>query len=224
MDIQHHDIASLGRRISVEIGIPVKVELEGIEIPLQSSIVGLEANNYIIIKTPEPFRRIEHKLFKGNSLIVRYISAGTVYAFQSNVIEIITKPLSLLFVEYPKIIQRHDLREQRRINCHIPVHVSFDSKENIGYILDIAASGCRCLVKGANNPNLITYDLDDQLTLKCVIPGIKEVTTLHGKIKNLKRTRKEVDIGINFNIDLPRESKKMIAWFLSTMDGLVFKS
>lgn len=223
MDIQHYDIANLGKRIAIDIGVLIKVELEGIEIPLQSSIVGLEANKYIIIKTPEPFNRIEHKLFKGNSLIIRYIADGTVYAFQSNVIEIITKPLSLLFVEYPKIIQRHDLRDQRRVNCHIPTHVNFDGKENIGCILDIAVSGCRCLVKGTNNPNLITYDLDDRLTLKCIIPGIKEVATLRGKIKNLKRTRKEIDLGINFDIDQPKESRRMIAWFLSTIDGLAFK-
>jgi len=224
MKLQHDDIANLGRRIAVEIGVPIKVELEGIEISLQSSIVGLENDKYIIIKAPEPFSRIGHKLCKGTSLIIRYITDGTVYAFQTNIIEIINKPLSLLFVEYPKIIQRHDLREQRRINCHIPVHLSANSVENIGCIIDIATSGCRCLVSGAKNPSLISCDLDELITLKCIIPGTKDVTTLQGKIKNLKRTRKEIDIGINFEANLTKENKKMIFWFLSSIDGLAFRS
>lgn len=223
MELHNDDIANLGRRIAVEIGTPVKVEIEGIELPLQSSIVGLEASKYIIIKTPEPLNRIEHKLFKGTGLIIRYINDGTVYAFQCNIMEIITKPLSLLFVEYPKIIQRHDLREQRRVNCHIPVQISSNSKENIGCIVDIAVSGCRCIVKGDKNPDLISCDLDAPLSLKCIIPGNKDVTTLRGKIKNLKRTRREIDIGINFDADLSKDSKKIIYWFLSTIDGIVFK-
>lgn len=224
MEIPHDNLANLGNRIAVEIGIPLKVELEGIEIPLQSSIVGLEANKYIIIKTPEPLNRVEHKLFKGASLIIRYISNGTVFAFQSTVIEIITKPLSLLFVEYPRIIQRHELREQQRMSCHIPMRISSDTEENIGCILDIAVSGCRCLLKGTKNPTLLTCNIDDTLTLRCIIPGTKEMISLRGKVKNLKRTRKEIDLGIIFDSTLPSESKKMITWFLSTINGLVFKA
>lgn len=222
MDILPDDIADLGKRIAVEIGIPIKVEVEGIEIPLQSTIVGLENNRYIIIKAPEPFQRVEHKLFKGNELIVRYISDGTVYAFQTRVLEIITKPLSLLFLEYPRIIQHHELRVQKRLHCHIPVRVLFADKENLGCILDLAVSGCRCLIRAAKNQGLIPCDLDSKLTLKCIIPGSKEMITLTGSVKNLKRTRKEIDLGINFDSGLANENRKILAWFLSTIDGLSF--
>jgi len=216
-------LANLGNRIAVDIGTPVRVELEGIEIPVQSSIVGLEANKYIIIKTPEPLNRIEHKLFKGAGLLIRYIANGTVFAFQSTVIETITKPLSLLFVEYPRIIQRHDLREQQRMSCHIPMRINSDTEENIGCILDIAVSGCRCLLKAAKNPSLLTCTIDSTLSIRCIIPGTKEMITLRGKVKNLKRTRKEIDLGIVFDLNMPSESKKMINWFLSTIDSLVYK-
>lgn len=222
MDILPDDIAELGKRIAVEIGIPIKVELEGIEIPLQSIIVGLENNKYLIIKAPEPFQRVEHKLFKGNELIVRYISDGTVYAFQTRVLEIITKPLSLLFLEYPRIIQHHELRVQKRLHCHIPARVLFADQENLGCILDLAVSGCRCLIRSDKNQGLIPCDLDSKLSLKCIVPGSKEMITLIGSVKNLKRTRKEIDLGINFDPCLSTENRKILAWFLSTIDGLSF--
>ena len=223
MDNLPDDIANFNKSIAVEIGTPVKVELEGIEIPLQSTIVGLENNSYIIIKAPEPLPRVEHKLFKGNNLIVRYISNGTVYAFQTGILEIISKPLALLFLEYPRIIQHHELRVQKRLLCHIPVQVILDNSENRGCILDLAVNGCRCLIRSSKNPSgLLPCDLDNRLALKCIIPGSKDQITLTGKIKNLKRTRKELDIGINFDAKLPSETRKLLAWFLSTIDGLPF--
>jgi len=223
MAILQDDLSNMGRRISVEIGVPVKVELEGIEIPLQSVIVGLETDRYIIIKAPEPFQRVEHKFFKGNELIVRYISNGTVYAFQTKLMESITKPLALLFIEYPRIIQHHELREQRRLSCHVPARVILGEVENIGCILDLAVSGCRCLIQASKNPGFIPCDLDSSLTLKCIFPGSREMVTLNGTIKNLKRTKKEIDLGINFDSNLPSESKKILAWFLSAIDGLPFR-
>ena len=223
MDILPDDIANLGNRIAVEIGIPVKIELEGIEFALQSTIVGLETNKYLIIKAPEPFLRVEHKLYKGNDLVVRYISDGTVYAFQTRVLEIILKPLPLLFLEYPRIIQHHDLRVQKRLNCHIPVRVVLADQENIGCILDLAISGCRCLIRAAKNTTLLPCDLDNRLDLKCIIPGSKEVIKLTGIVKNLKRTRKEIDLGINFDPPPTSENRKILAWFLSTIDGLSFR-
>lgn len=222
MDILSDDMDNLGNRIAVEIGIPVKIELEGIEIALQSTIVGLENSKYIIIKAPEPFQRVEHKLFKGNDLIVRYISDGTVYAFQSRVMEMIPKPVPLLFLEYPRIIQHHELRVQKRLHCHIPVRAIYETQENIGCILDLAVNGCRCLMRAATNKTLLPCDLDSRLNLKCIIPGSKDIITLSGTVKNLKRTRKELDIGVNFDPKMTSENRKILAWFLSTIDGVSF--
>ncbi len=223
MDTLPDDIANFEKRIILEIGKLVKVELEGIELPLQSTVIGLEANHYLIIKAPEPLVRIEHKLFKGNDLIIRYIASGTVYAFQTKILEIISKPRTLLFLEYPRIIQHHDLRVQQRLPCHIPVEVTLSNGENRGCILDLAVNGCRCLITAAKNPaGLLPCELGNKVALKCIIPGSKEMTTLTGKIKNLKRTREELDFGINFDPKLPGETKRLLAWFLSTIGGLPF--
>lgn len=222
MVIRDEDIAKMGTRIAVEIGVPIKLELDGIELPLQSVIIGLEPDRYIIIKAPEPFKRVEHKFFKGADLIVRYISQGTVYAFQTKLMESITKPLALLFIEYPRIIQHHELRKRRRLSCHIPARVILGEMENIGCILDLAVTGCRCLIQASKNPEFIRCDLDKEITLKCIFPGSKEMTTLHGSIRNIKRTRKEIDMGIIFDAELPNDSKKVLAWFLSAIDGIPF--
>ena len=40
--------------------------------------------NYIIITPPSPYHQIQHKLFSGADLVVRYFYHGTIYAFQIN--------------------------------------------------------------------------------------------------------------------------------------------
>ena len=215
-----NEITNLGQRIAVEMGTAIKVELEGIELPLHSAIVGLESSQYIIVKAPEPFSRVEHKLFKGVQMIVRYLTGGTVYAFQTKVLEVITKPLPLLFIEYPRIIQHHDLREQKRINCHVPARIIRGEEENLGCIIDMNMQGCRCLVQSSKNASLLACEMDNDLRLTCILPGSAETITLAGKVKNLKRTRKELDLGINFAPDLNGTARKTLIGFLSAIDGL----
>jgi len=219
MDIRTDDIINLGRRISAELGTTIKIELEDIELPLQSSIVGMENERYIIIKAPEPFQRIRHKLYPGNEMIVRYISDGTVFAFQTRMIETIVKPIPLIFVEYPKIIQHYELRNQKRVPCHLPTRVIFEDQENIGCIVDMARTGCRLLIQAEKNPKLTKFDLENEVILESIFPGSKEVVSLDGVVKNIKRTRKEVDLGILFHGDTSDENQKTLNWFLASIDG-----
>lgn len=218
MDLKYDRIGNLGQRISVEIGTAVKIEVQDIELPLQSSIVGLENEKYIIIKAPEPFKRIQHKLYSGNELIVRYISNGTVFAFQSKIIETITSPLPLLFINYPQIIQHYELRDQKRINCQIPARVVVNEIENVGCIIDMASSGCRCIIQSKKNPAQIKFDLEDKIILKCIFPGSKELIGLSGIVKNVKRTSQEYDLGICFSNDISFDSQKVLAWFVATIE------
>jgi len=218
MDLKYDHIDNMGHRISVDIGTPVKLEVKDIELPLQSSIVGLESDRYIIIKAPEPFKRIQHKLYNGNELIVRYISNGTVYAFQTKMMETITSPLPLLFINYPQIIQHHELRHQKRVNCQIPTRIQAHEQENIGCIVDMAASGCRCVIQTKKNTPIIRFDLEDHLTLRCIFPGSKELISLPGVVKNVKRTTQEYDLGISFGDDISMENQKLLAWYVATLE------
>ncbi|OPZ60944.1 MAG: hypothetical protein BWY87_00157 [Deltaproteobacteria bacterium ADurb.Bin510] len=52
-------------------------------------------------------------------MIVRYLYNGTVYGFQTKLIEYITSPTKLFFLDYPRIIEHHDLRQEKRFPCHL---------------------------------------------------------------------------------------------------------
>ncbi len=220
MDISSAYMAGMGRKLSVNIGTTVKIEVEGVEYPLQSSVVGLEEEKYIILKAPDPSLKIEHKFYPANELIIRYISNGTVYAFQSRVIEYISSPLRLLFIEYPRIVEHHELRGQKRIICHLPARIIVGETENAGCIFDISKKGCRIILHRNKNSSLIKAEVKKEVTLKCVFPGSNEVIYISGRIQNLKKTYNEMDIGIAFTNKNTTETKKMITWFITTVEDL----
>ena len=98
-----------GVRLALEIGLNLKVELEGVDLPLESSFVGF-INEFIIITPPMPYSKIQHKLYDGAEMLIRYFYNGTIFAFQTKLYAHVEKPINLLFIEYPKLIQKSELR------------------------------------------------------------------------------------------------------------------
>jgi len=109
-----------GFKLAIEYGAKIRLEIAGVIAPLESRMVGMENDFIIVTAPPNPQGVLDHKLFQGNELVVRYLSRGTVYSFQTKMHSVITSPIPLLFLMYPKIVQRNELRGRERISCMIP--------------------------------------------------------------------------------------------------------
>lgn len=212
-----------GMKLAIEYGARLRLETTGVEMPLESRMVGME-NDYLIITTPpNPQGLLDHKFYEGNEFVVRYLSHGTVYAFQTKLRAMITTPLPLLFLEYPKIVQRDELRCKKRANCMIPTVFTYKEEEKEGAILDISVTGCRCLIREpGRGSRIIHLDADRMVTLSCKFPGVKGQTLLHGVVRNMKKSAKEMDFGVLFNDETPRESLKLVSWYISTIENYLF--
>lgn len=195
MDI---DFSEYGKRICLEIGIPIQLKMEGVAFPLQSVLVGMEIDEYLIIKIPAQYTNVKHKLITGVDIIVRYLYRGTVYGFQTKLIEIISKPVKLLFLEYPKIIEHYDLRSQKRAESIFPATIMIKDKTNHGAIIDVSKNGCRCSIQNSRKEPLPPVQIDDEIVLNCKFPGVEGDREVLGKIKNIRRSRKELIIGVEF--------------------------
>ena len=193
------DFFEYGKRISLEIGIPIQLKMEGVAFPLQSVLVGMEIDEYLIIKIPAQYTNVKHKLTTGVDIIVRYLYRGTVYGFQTKLIEIITKPVKLLFLEYPKIIEHYDLRSQKRAESIFPATITIKDKTNHGAIIDVSKNGCRCHILNSRREPLPPVQIDDEILLKCKFPGVQGDREVFGRIKNIRRSRKELILGVEFS-------------------------
>jgi len=221
MEAENVDYLATGRRIIIELGSQLQVEIEGVAFRFKSILVGMESDEYLIIKTPmvpsnAPFSSIKHKLFPGSQIVVRYIYKGTVFGFQSKLIEAISTPVRLLFVEYPKIVENYDLRSQERTDCFLPAKITIRNKGEHGAILDISEKGCRCLIKALEGEKLPSPQVDERITLTCQFPGIEGEQVVSGNVKNISRDKREIILGIEFH-EIAARFKDIIDQYLSNI-------
>ncbi len=193
------DLEDYGKRISLEMGIPIQMKVEGIGFPLQSSFVGMEIDQYLIIKAPPQFTSVKFKFVPGLDIVIRYLYHGTVFGFQTKLIEYTHRPVKLLFLEYPRIIEQHDLRNQKRAHSLFPAKIKIKQKVNNGVIIDISNEGCRCHILASPKEELPSAQIDEKIILTCKFPGVHGDHEILGIIRNLKKSRKEIIIGIEFS-------------------------
>jgi c-di-GMP-binding flagellar brake protein YcgR len=183
--------------LHVEFGGRLLVTIDGMERNLWSTLIGIEPDNCLIIRTPK-IDGIESKLHKENQVNITYFFAGTVYGFQSKILNNISFPTSLIFISYPNDIKRIELREHQRVDCCLPGHLGVAEQEYNGMILDLSTNGCRFSMIHADQPLFPYLDIGDELSLKFIIPGSEAMRTLKGKVKNIIRDTKKMNMGVQF--------------------------
>jgi c-di-GMP-binding flagellar brake protein YcgR len=188
--------------LHVEFGGRLLVTIEGMERNLWSTLIGIEPDNCLIIRTPR-IEGIEQRLKQGNPIHVTYFFAGTVYGFQSTILHHISSPASLMFISYPRDIRRIDLREHQRVDCCVPGTLLLGDQPYNGMVLDLSTNGCRFSMIHADQPQFPYLDIGDELILRFIIPGAESPRTLKGKVKNILRDTKKMNMGVEFgNLDL----------------------
>ena len=94
-----------GNRLCLEIGAAMKIEISGVNGFLKGEFIGMSAGKYLIIETPN-ISNIRSKIYEGNQAIVRYLSRGTVYGFQSTIKGTYYRDVfRLLFLSYPMVVE-----------------------------------------------------------------------------------------------------------------------
>ena len=206
----------------MELGTQLQIEIDGVDFNFKSTLIGIEPDKYLIINAPvtSPYGSIKHKYFRGNKIIVRYLYKGTVFGFQSELVKDIYTPLKLLFVKYPEIIEEHNLRSRERIDCFLPIKIKIKSEERDGVIIDINKGGCCCVSKEAvKDKELLSVEIDDQVTLRCQFPQIEGEQVILGKVKSIRRDKKQMTLGIMFH-EIEREIKDIIDQYVLAIKEL----
>ena len=218
MKIENVDHLDTGKRIFIELGTQLQIQIEGVAFRFKSTLVGIEPDNYLIIKTPgaTPFGSIKHKLFRGSQFTVRYLARGTVFGFQSRLMGAISTPTKLLFLEYPNVVENCDLRSHERIDCLLPAKGNIKDKERQGIILDLSEGGCCYLIKALKGEELPSVQIDEQITLRCQFPGIEGEQVVSGKVRNIRRDEQGTALAIEFH-EIAPEVQNIIVQYISTV-------
>ncbi len=219
MEFQNFDQLAEINNIIIEIGTKLHLEIEGVSYPVVSVFVGMSFNEYVVIKIPTHINSIKEKLFSGNSIVVKYIFKGTVFAFQTDLIEMLTAPVRALILRYPKIVQNHELRGTKRNKCFIPTNLIVRKNKKKGVIKDINKSGCRCLLKIKQDERKF-FQINDEIALSSKFPGIAKEQLIVGNIKNIRPVGRELDLGIEFK-QTPDDIDSIIMTYILSIEEFI---
>ncbi len=213
-------VSIVGTRIALDIGSRVKLEIKGITSDMVSIVVGMLQDRLFIVTTPTPHEAVHEAVESSRRIVVRYIHAGKVCMFKTQVLRAVEEPCHLLFLDYPQVIHYHELRKTKRLTIFIPCTIGLrDGNILYGVLVDLSNGGTLCVIKlkeGASSPRI---DVGDEVQLRCLLPGLKEEQEMTGITRNVKKSTQELRIGIEFH-RLQSHLRETIARYLSSIEQL----
>lgn len=183
--------------IYIDIGTKVYLEIEGVNFSVTSIFIGMLKDEFMIVTLPKRYKSVKNKLFPGNRMVVKYLHDGSVYAFQSSVIELITNPIRALAIEYPKIVQERELRVIKRNNVIIPGRVEAKKTEFSVLVNDISKNGCSFIYQN-NKSNIASLRDGDILRVYCQFPGVSDEVGVMACVRNVRREKGQLSVGAEF--------------------------
>ncbi len=185
----------------MDIGIAFRIEIKGTEESISCILIGIENGKYLVIRTPllHTLGNTSHLLPKGNEIYVKYVYKGTIYGFQSKVIDQIYEPFKLLFIEYPEKIESYGFRGNKRVECYLPAFVRIEERRIEGSITDISKAGCLFDIKIPDLEkckNLL--ESNEEINIGFQLPGVEEELSVTAKQKSIKKETNKARIGVEF--------------------------
>lgn len=184
---------------SLDIGTRLLIDFDDLDISFRSTLVGIEYGKYLLIKGPKSFSPKDEERFKVTDLIVKTLYKGTIYAFRSRLMAFISNPSRLMFVEYPRKIEHHELRSHKRFKCSIVTRAKVREQGRDGVIENISEGGCLCVLETfPTDHDLAGNIVTETIPFRCSFPGSNGEVSFLGEIRNAKKKPEEIIMGIKF--------------------------
>ncbi len=201
----------------MEIGITFRIEIAGDEESISCVLIGIENGKYLIIRTP-PLHALDnasYPLTRDKNIYVKYVYKGTIFGFQSKVIDSIYEPFKLLFIEYPEKIESYDFRGNKRVECYLPAFIRIADRRIEGSITDISRAGCLYEIKTSELDKCKNlFESNKEIDIVFQLPGIKEALSANAKQRSTKTDKSKASIGIEF-VYMENKDKTKLFGFLS---------
>jgi c-di-GMP-binding flagellar brake protein YcgR len=207
-------------RLEVDVPTSLVIQIDGVEGYLKTKLVGMEPENFLIIASPRANLTVRDRLTSGNSVVISYLHRGSLFSFQSHVLNVIDTPYKLIFISYPKIISRKELRKTERVDCYLTGLAKIKDKELKGIIVDISNNGCRLVIrKDGTGARKINADPGDNLLLS--ISGGAEDGSIDFScvVRNKKDDTQMISLGLEF-AEMQEEQKGFVSDIINELGAL----
>lgn len=183
-------------QIEMAPGTELMIEVEGVYGHLRSELVGRRTGHYLLIRTPAGPPGFASKLYKGNTVIVRYLEEGSACGFQTSIISTINEPEPLTFIECPRLVQEKTMRDARRLETYLLCKAAVHNQTVDGHIIDLSRSGCRCVLPAHVPGGVLRVHVGDVIALATQLDG--QTVRMTGKVRNVSAFHASLRVGVRF--------------------------
>ena len=195
----------------MKVGTKLKIQIEGSKAKLESELIGIEDNQSLLIKMPPIYTVINASKFvyKGKTIFVRYQTKGSVFGFQTHIVAFNSNEEKSISIAYPNEIENYDLRENKRIDCYLPVNVIIEDHVVHGGIINISDEGWLIVIDPAETGrSKELLKINDNINISFQLPGVGEDLYVTATQKNFVMSMEDIRIGIQYvDMDLKVQAK-----------------
>jgi len=202
--------------IYIDIGTQVYLEIEGVNFSVTSVFIGMLKDEFMIVTLPKRYKSVQNKLYPGNKIVIKYLFDGSVFAFQTSVIETITNPIKALAIEYPRVVQQRELRTVKRKYVVIPGRAEAKKTEFPIVVFDISKNGLKFKFN-ENKHNLTALKENDLVRVYCQFPGASEEAGVLAVVRNVRREQGQLSVGTEFQ-DVSKTFMSPLMHFLYSIE------
>jgi len=194
--------------LSVGLAIKLSLTLDEQKVMYGSTLLGWKDHAWLVCEWPLPLSH-DQRVESGTPCTVSYLHDGKLVGYRSEIRDLITSPVRLLFLAYPKTVEEMHLRKHLRASASEPIIVMQADTTNPsmpvlpasnyfgGLLKDLSEGGCSVTL--ARRPSWLRSG--STVRLEFELPGLGHITNLTGVVKNVDVRHGSETIGLEFRFN-----------------------
>jgi len=182
----------------------------------RSQYFGCKPDAFVIVQMPG-IPGIREKVVAGSSLVVRYMSRGTVYGFVSQPLTHVLRPCPMIFLSYPHAVEMVNLRKTERVDTFIEAQVIVDAYALSGLIVDLSEGGCGYTANRATCVGWPTLDSGRIVYLEFSLAQ-QERHLIEAEVVSFKKDIDTLRMGLRFRYSEDSPVRQAVQRYISTLN------
>ncbi len=200
-----------GVQLEMPLGKEVVIRIPNVDQSYKGKIVGYDPYDYLIAHVRLP-SKVRQELTFGGELILKYVHKGSVYGFKAAVMNAISSPVSLIFFEYPAVIEKIALRRTSRSNCNIDGLLQTLENEYECMVINVSETGCKISARAGTRDDLARTKVGETMVVSMTL-GHFGTLKLPIAIRNLSLEKGILSMGAQF-LDINKNEVEIINKYL----------
>lgn len=203
------------------LGSEFVVELGSLNLRIKCVFVGMDNGRFIVAKlSPNDLIGVfRSDTVTKNPVKVTYHHKDMVYAYDGEILNVVSNPTKLMFISYPERVDELKAHPQARLECALPSTVMLANDFVDMVIVDISSDGCQGVIKapGARAQMLSSLiQVNKAMDIRTQFPGGNDTVAFTAKVRNVSNDVDKISIGMVF-ADIPQDAKAKLLGYIARL-------